>query len=326
MKILLTGASGFIGRNLALKLSSLGHRVKCLVRNPGKSEWMSGDPLLEAVVGDVKSFESLIPHVVSVEVVIHLAGLTKARSREEFILVNGVGTGNLARAVSENGKNAVKFLYVSSLAVAGPRGSDNPAVEDDPPSPITNYGESKLLGERLLLDEIGAIPWTIVRPPIVYGPHDRDFFVYFKMAHHGFVPLVGRGNLDLSMIHVDDLVEGLVLAAFREESDHKVYYVSDGKVYTQEDIADLLLRVTGRGRKIHLPRGILWIAGKMGDFLGKVTGKGALISSEKVKEAMQEGWTCSPVKIGKELGYSPGKEASSGFEETYRWYRRSGWL
>jgi nucleoside-diphosphate-sugar epimerase len=326
MKILLTGGTGFIGRNLAVKLAGMGHHVVCLVRDMERAFWMREHAGLEPIVGDLTRKESLTHHVGNVDAIFHLAGVTKARNRDEYLQINGEGTGNLIDAAVMGGPGVEKVLYVSSLAVAGPHTSKDPATEDGKVTPITHYGESKLLGEELLMDRCGSVPWTIIRPPVVYGPYDRDVFMYFKMAARGLVPVLGKGTMDLSIIHVDDVTEGIILAGFSDKSDGEIFYLSDGRVYTVGDLLTKLTEITGRGRLIHLPPLCGRIAGRIGDILALLSGDAQVINSQKVMEALQDGWVCSSEKIRDRLGFHPTIEIAKGLEWTYRWYRDAGWL
>jgi len=326
MKILLTGGTGFIGRNLAVKLSRMGHHVLCLVRDKSRSGWMSDHPGLEPVQGDLEHKDSIAVHVGEVDLVFHLAGLTKARNRDEFIRVNGEGTGILVDAVLQGAKAIKKILYVSSLAVAGPHTSKDPARENGKVSPITDYGESKLVGEQLLLEKCRDIPWTIVRPPVVYGPYDRDVFVYFKMADSGLILIAANRAQELSLIHVDDAVDGIIEAGFAEKSDGEVFYLSDGRVHTLEDVVGTLSRIAGGCKIIRLPHFVGKIAGLSGDCITRLSGKPQLINSQKLKEARQDGWVCSIEKIRDLLGFTPKIEAEVGLESTHLWYKNAGWL
>lgn len=325
MNVFLTGGTGFIGRNLAVKLARRGHYVRCLVRDPARTSWMGDHSGIEPVQGDIGDPGSLRRLLEGAQAVFHLAGLTKARNREEYLRVNGRGTENVAAAVAAC-EGIRKVLLVSSLAVAGPRTAATPAREEDEPGPITWYGESKLLGERLFLERCGSLPWTIVRPPVVYGPFDRDVFLYFKAAASGFVPLLRGGTMELSLVHVEDLTEAILLAGFSPEADGKTYYVSDGAVHTTRGLADLLREILGQGRIIPVPASLLRAAGLLCDAGARLTGKPALLNRQKVRESLQDGWVCSDGRIRKELGYAPRVGIKQGFRSTLAWYRENGWL
>jgi nucleoside-diphosphate-sugar epimerase len=326
VKIFLTGGTGFIGRNLAAKLSTMGHQVCCLVRDKSRAGWMSRHRGLEPVQGDLEHKESMTAHLSDVDLVFHLAGLTRARNRDEFIRVNGQGTGILVDALLQGAKALKRILYVSSLAVAGPHTSVAPARETGKLAPITAYGESKLLGEQLLLEKCKDIPWTIIRPPVVYGPHDRDVFMYFKMADSGLILIAANRGLELSLIHVDDLTDGIILAGFAEKSDGEVFYLSDDRVHTLEEVAVTLSKIAGGSKIIRLPLLLGKTAGLLGDCITRLSGKPQLINSQKVKEALQDGWVCDMDKIKKLLGFAPNVEVEVGFASTLLWYKNAGWL
>lgn len=326
MKILLTGGTGFIGRNLAVRLAQMGHHVTCLVRSRDSAIWMGEHPGLDPVVGEITDRASLVPHVGDVEVIFHLAGVTKARSREEYMRINGLGTGTLIDAACSSGEGVRKVLYVSSLAVAGPHTSHNPARENGPVAPVTHYGESKLLGEQLLRDGCRQVSWTIIRPPVVYGPYDRDVLVYFKLAQRGLVPVFGKTDMDFSIIHVDDLINGIILAGFSDKSNGEIFYLSDGRVHTVESALSALIGVIGKGKLLRLPPLLGRVAGVVGDVVGHLSGKAQVVNSQKVKETLQDGWVCGSEKIRDLLGFRPTVGLEQGFASTYRWYRNAGWL
>lgn len=326
MRVFVTGGSGFIGSALVRRLAGEGHQVVCLVRSPGDASRLGAAPGVSAVAGDLLRVESLEAPLREAELVVHLAGLTKALNREEYLAVNGRATGELARLARRVGVRLERLVYVSSLAVAGPRGAAAPAREGDEPRPITPYGESKLLGEELLEGACGDLPWSVVRPPVVYGPRDRDVYFYFKAASRGLVPLLQGGRLELSIAHVDDVVEAILLAAFGEAAPGRAFYVSDGGVHTSGELARLLLGLAGGGRTFPAPDALLRLAGLCGDLKALVTRRPALLSRDKIRESLQVGWVCSIDRIRAELGFAPRIGLEAGLASTYRWYRENGWL
>jgi dihydroflavonol-4-reductase len=326
LNVFVTGGAGFIGRTLVRKLAQRGHRVVCLVRSAEDASWLSSITGLSAIRGDLARAASLEGPVREAEVVLHLAGLTKALNREEYLAINGRATGALARLVRRSGVRVRRFVYVSSLAVAGPRSSRAPAREEEPPNPITPYGESKLLGEELLRDACGDLPWSVIRPPVVYGPHDRDVYVYFKAAARGIVPLIRGGGLELSIAHVEDVADAILLAAFAEAAEGRTFYVSDGDVHTSAEMARLLLDLAGGGRIYRAPDWLLKLAGLCGDLKALLTRRPALLSSDKIRESCQVGWVCSIDRIQADLGFSPLVDLETGLTSTFRWYKQNGWL
>lgn len=323
MTVLVTGATGFIGRALAARLAKRGETVLCLVRDPAKAAWLRGVPGLEMVRGDIRDRELVGSLVRRVDLVFHLAGLTKARRERDFFLVNAEATGGVAAAAAA-APRPPKVVLVSSLAVAGPRVAAAPAREDEPPAPTNPYGASKLRGEELLERE--GIRWTVIRPPWVYGPWDRDTLALFRCAARGFIPLVSGGRMEISMVHVDDLVEAILLAGFAEAADGRTYYVSDGAVHTVAELGALLLAAAGGGRALPVPALVMRLAGFAGDLATLLTGTPSLLGRHKAGESLAPGWVCADERIRSELGYGARVPLAAGVASTFAWYRREGWL
>jgi len=168
MRALVTGASGFIGSNLVDRLLPEGVSVKCLVRRRSNLAWLKHLPVT-LVTGDFQEPASLAPAVADTEVVFHVAGATRAPRRALYFRGNFEATRNLLRACENYGPADQKFILISSLAAAGPS-EGVPLTEDQPPRPVSAYGESKLWAERAVLEFSQKRPATIIRPPAVYGP------------------------------------------------------------------------------------------------------------------------------------------------------------
>src|ERR1044072_6721118 len=145
------------------------------------------------------------------DVVHPVAGRIAARSAADFMATNRDGTANVLEAARDGG--ARRFLLVSSLAVGGPTSHGHPIDEDRHPAPVTDYGRSKLAAEVLVRALASALPWTIVRPPVVYGEWDRGTLTIFKLAQRGIAPVFGDGSQELSVIHAEDLARALIAAA-----------------------------------------------------------------------------------------------------------------
>jgi nucleoside-diphosphate-sugar epimerase len=326
VNVFLTGATGFIGRNLALRLSEEGHEVTCLIRDSGRASWMSGSRNLIPLRGDLLDRAVLRSGVEGADVVFHLAACTCAPRRETYFRVNAEGTERVAAALLEAGRPDTKLVYVSSLSVAGPRTSSRPAVEEEPPAPISVYGRSKLEGELSLRRCGEGLRWTVIRPPVVYGPYDRDVLFLFRLARRGVLLQIGGISTETSLIHVDDLIEALLLAANRRDADGKVYYVSDGGVYSRDAIHAVFRTLTGRAVGLPVPPLLMRGLGLANDFFARLSGRPFLLNSDRVKEAIQQGWVCLPDRIRRELGFSPSITMEAGFHSTWHWYRAQNWL
>jgi len=320
-----TGATGFIGSALALRLAASGTRVLALVRDPARAGELATTPGIELVRGDVRDPAVLGVLAGRAEVVYHLAGLTSARSRGAFMAVNAAATGTLAAAAARS-VTPPKLVLVSSLSVAGPRPAADPAREDDRPAPVNGYGESKLRGEELLRSEGAGVRWTIVRPPWVYGPGDRATLSLFRLASRGFFPGVRGGRMEVSLVHVDDLVEALILAGSSPAADWRVYYASDGMVHTVAQFGRAMLAAAGGGRLLHVPGFALRLGGYAGEAAGWLTGRAPLLGRDKACEGLQAGWVCDDTRIRADLGYRSRVDLPAGVSETLAWYRTHQWL
>ena len=326
MKVFLTGATGFIGRHLAELLSREGHHVRCLVRAPSGASWMNGLPGLTTVAGDIDSLDAIERSASDSDVVFHLAGVTRAMKKKDFMETNGTASGRLARAVRQHGPEGCRLVYLSSLAAAGPCTSENAIGADCTPAPVSPYGESKLLGENLVRETRGNAGWTTVRAPAVYGPRDRDVLFLFRLARWGIILQVRNAVREGAVIHVNDLVRALLLAATRPEADGRTYHVSDGKIHHRDDIADALRAAVGRGVPVALPGFVLRAAGLAGDIGGLFTGRPAVLNSDRAKETLQCGWVCDDSSIRQDLGFEALIPLEEGFKQTAAWYRKQGWL
>jgi len=256
-RILVTGASGFIGSNLARWLAESGHDVTCLLRPTSSDRALEGVPA-SLVRGQLSDYESMIAAVRGTEVVFHAAGCLWTPRFSDFYRVNREGTRSLLRACSQTDRPPV-VVFVSSIAAAGASPPDRPRVESDPPTPVSHYGRSKLAAELIAREFAHAVPVTVVRPPIVLGEGDRSGLAMFKaIARFGrhFVP--GRKPQRYSIVHVRDLTEALALAAERgariapcgtptaETDGRGIYFLADDEAPTYADLGTVIGQALGR--------------------------------------------------------------------------------
>ena len=227
MKALVTGATGFVGSHLAEALRRRGDEVTALARSLKKAEALR--PLAVRVVqGDLDDKAALAQAVDGQDVIYHVAGAIAARSEDDFMASNREGTRNVvAAAVAAGGP---RFVLVSSMAAGGPSPRGRPLKGDEPPLPVTRYGRSKLAAEEVV--RASGLPWTIVRPPMVYGPRDREVLKVFRIARLGIAPVFGDGTQELSAVHGADLADALIAAAITPATIHRIYYASHPDVFT----------------------------------------------------------------------------------------------
>ena len=331
MRVLVTGASGFIGRHLCRLLVRRGHTVLALVRKTSRR----GD-LAEAgvrfVTGDVATGQGLDGAAIEADWVFHLAGLTRARGEAELHEVNARGTQRLVEALLRR-PPPPKVILCSSLAAAGPSRPGRPRHEEDPPAPISAYGRSKLAGEEILRKHCDVIPSVIVRPPIVYGPEERELIPGFlPMLKAGVLLKSGFGRKEYSVVHVFDLCDALVAAAERgrtllpDGAEHArgVYHVSDGGLHAWEDICRALAAGWGKPRApvLPLPQWAGYPALAMATLKAKLTGGSPSLTRDKLREMSADAWTCDIHRAAEELGFQPAFSLERGMRETLEWFRR----
>lgn len=321
MKALVTGATGFIGSHLAEELVKRGYEVTCLVRKTSDQRWIEGLKA-DMIFGDCEREDSLLHIPQEYDYIFHLAGLTKAKNEEDFFSANVKGTENLLRVVSKNAAGLKRFVYLSSLAAAGPGKGSSPVSETTRPMPVSSYGFSKLRGEDIVLKSRGIMPVTIIRPPAVYGPRDKDFHVLFRMLKKGFYPHLGKCYY--SLLYIDDLVSGILAASLAKEAEGGVYFLSDGKIYSDSDIVDeILSALDTRALRVKVPMSLMTILTEVGNRFG---GKVSIINRDKLKELLYDNWTCDSSKAEKEFGFIPRVSLREGIKWTADWYKIHQWL
>ena len=324
--VLVTGGTGFVGSHLVELLLRRGHDVVCLVRDPRRLRWLTGLKV-RVVAGDCSEPASLDAAVRNISVIYHAAGLTKSYHGHEYYAVNQFGTRNLIEACSRHNPGIRKFVLVSSLAAAGPSHAGRPVTDQDVPRPVSDYGRSKLLGEEEALKFKDRFPVVILRPSAVYGPRDADVFELFKWAAKGFI-LDLRGNeRSMNWCYVGDLAEALLLAGERTVTTGSIYFVAEDRVYLTSEFHRLLQRTGGvSSRVITVPVWAGYAIGALSEAAGALRGRATIMSRQKVREAVQQYWTCDLAKVRQDLGFIARVPLEQGLERTWNWYREHHWI
>lgn len=324
--VLVTGATGFIGRCLVQALLTGGHRVRCLMRTPRP---IAGT---ETAFGDITRPDTLPEALRGVDVVHHLAGATLVRHPVEYRRVNSTGTRHLAETCAALAKPPV-VVYLSSLAAAGPSIDGRPREETDPPAPVSKYGASKLAGEHWLAAVADRVPATIVRACSTFGPGDANAVRLFKAAKLGVNGVPGSPDVRLAMIYVEDAVRALMLAAERGErlngdGRRGVYFAAMEQQATLGELGQLAGAAVGtmRVKTIGMPRAFARFWGRCIDLAVALSGQTRLLTSDKMREAYAGSWTCRTEKAKGELGFVCDVGLADGFARTAGWYREHGWL
>jgi len=328
MRALVTGATGFVGSHLVDALLQRGGEVTALVRSPAKAARLARLGVRQ-VHGDLHDPSALRRAARDQDVIFHVAGLIAARSEAEFHLGNEAGTANVVQAAQASGASGLRLVLVSSMAAAGPAAPGRPLRGDEPATPVTAYGRSKLAAERVA--HSSGLPWTIIRPPMVYGPRDTEVLKIFRLARLGIAPVFGRGTQELSAVYGPDLAEALIAAATSGAAVGRTYFACHPEIVTSGEFVRAVGRALqpSRRRPVHLvplprwlARGVLALTGAA----ARVAGQATLLTPDKANEFFQPAWTADPSSLIEETGWQPAHNLEEGLRRTVQWYRQSGWL
>ena len=321
---LVTGGTGFIGSHLVERLLGEGFRVRCLVRKTSSLAFLPREGV-ELALGDLSDAPSLRKAVAGEKWIFHLAGAVKAGSREGFFRVNAEGTRRLLLAAAEADPPPASFVYLSSLSAAGPSPDGRLLTEEDEPRPVSLYGESKLAAEREAAAFAGRFPVTVIRPPAVYGPREKEIYRFLAAVGLGLRISLSWEDRLFSLIHVADLVEAILLAARAPGKGLKTYFVCDGAVHRWDLSLRMVAEMLGRRTvPLRLPWSLLWALARSAGALFPASPPAFYM--DKIREMAQKCWLCSAEKARRELGFTPRFSLREGMAETIRWYRDNGWL
>ena len=324
MKALVTGATGFVGGHLVDRLLARGDTVTALVRSEQRAASLR-ERGVRLVLGDLADLGALQAAVPGQDVVYHVAGQLGASNEAALMAANRDGTRNLAETCLNAGEWP-RFVLVSSMAAGGParRGAPKRANDDD--QPVTMYGRSKLAAERVL----PGLPvfWTVVRPPVVYGPRDREGFLpLFKAIKFGIAPMFGDGSMEVSLIHVSDLADALVLAGTTADISHRVFYVNHPETVTGADIVRTIARAMKRSPlPVPIPRWAAAITLGLTGMWADVFRQKSILHPDKLHEFYQEAWTADASPFIAATGWQPKLDLEQGVSDTAAWYRKAGWI
>jgi nucleoside-diphosphate-sugar epimerase len=321
MRALVTGATGFVGSHLVDALLRRGAEVTALARSPEKAAPLRARGVC-IVAGRLDGEATLRQAVQHQDVVYHVAGAVAARSEADFLQANRDGTRNLVAATEAAG--GTRLVFVSSLAAGGPsrRGAALDGTEE--PRPVTAYGRSKLAAEQVIRSS--SLRWSIVRPPMVYGPRDREVLKVFRLARFGVAPVFGDGSQELSAVHAADLADALIAVA--DAATHgRTYNACHPEVFTSGEFVRAVGATMGRSvRTIHVPaplgRALLTVA----ETSARVTGQTTILTADKANEFFQPAWTADPTPLIRDCHWQPAYDLRRGLADTYQWYRKAGWL
>lgn len=305
--VALTGATGFVGNHTIDCFLAAGYGVRALTRREQTARegvtWVRGDLDDEA---------ALLELATGADTFIHIAALTKALSRDTFFDVNVGGTKKALRAAADAGVS--RFVHISSLSAREPHLSD--------------YGASKAASELLLTARDWPFSWTIVRPPAIYGPGDKEILKLLKATRIGLLPAPGRRTNRFSMIHGRDMAQALVALA-RPGNEKSIIEIDDRKPsgYTLSDVAKALGGDAGKAPKIiSLPFPVLGFIGFLNGLAAKLVRRPAMLTLSTARYLCHHDWTVRASRRPQLPHWSPQFDLKSGLEDTIDWYRKNGLL
>ena len=330
-KILITGASGFIGSFIVEEALRQGFETWAAVRGSSSRQFLQ-DERIHFIELNLSSEEQLREQLKGhdFDYIVHAAGVTKCLNKEDFYRINTEGTKNLVHAILDLKMPLKRFVYISSLSIMGAIHEQQPYQEireDDTAQPNTAYGRSKLEAEHFLDTVASRVPYIILRPTGVYGPRERDYFMMAKsiQAHTDFA--VGFKQQDITFVYVTDVVQAVFLALEKGQVGRR-YFLSDGEVYQSRTFSDLIHRELGNPWWIRItaPIWVLRIITFFGEYIGRMTGQITALNNDKYNIMRQRNWRCDIEPARRELGYQPQVKLQEGVRRSIAWYKENKWL
>ncbi len=338
MKILITGASGFIGSFIVEEALRQGMETWAVIRKSSSKAYLTDERIhfIELNLSSQQDMEQQLKGH-EFDYVVHAAGATKCNDKQDFFRINTEGTKNLVLALLALKMPLKRFVYISSLSVYGAIHEKQPyedICETDTPQPNTAYGKSKLEAERWLDslsqlkgDEGKSFPYVILRPTGVYGPRERDYFLMFKSIKQHSDFAVGFKRQDITFVYVLDVVQAVFLACEHGQTGRK-YFLSDGEVYQSTTFSDLIREELGHPWwiRIKAPVWVLRVVTFFGDKIGRMRGRVLTLNNDKYHILKQRNWRCDIEPARRELGYQPLYTLEQGVRLSIQWYKENGWL
>ncbi|MEW6195071.1 MAG: NAD-dependent epimerase/dehydratase family protein [Bacteroidota bacterium] len=321
-----TGASGFVGSHVVDRLLSEGHHVKCILRETSSKRWLEGKPV-EIINSGLTDKENLRKVLSGADYLYHIAGVVKSKREDGYFKGNVETTSNLLDVLCEVNTNIKRVIIVSSLTACGPSYDNKICNEETIEHPITTYGRSKLTQEQLAKKYMDKLPITIIRPPAVYGPRDTEIYLVFKMYKMGLMTLIGFNKKVLSLVYIDDLVDGIYTASVSEKAINQTYFISAKEINDWKQVGGYIGEALGRkALYLRLPHFLVYTVAAVAQFLALFSSKAATMNLEKARDFVQESWTCDITKAEKELGFRQRVPTKEGIKKSIDWYRQMKWL
>lgn len=321
-RVLVTGATGFIGSHIAAAFAAAGWPVRATVRASSDLKWLEGLDV-ETVEADLATPADLSHAVSDVQVVVHSAGLTGAKRPEELQWVNVEATSRLAQASAAAGVR--RFVFLSSLAARGPDPVSTPKGFRPGPSPASDYGRSKRAGEEALEPFSDAMSVVVLRLAGVYGPRDSDLLPMFRMADRGWLA-IPAGDMRVQPVHVSDVARA-AMKAVEADAVAAPLPLAEERSYSWPEVAEALGGAVGRRlRVMRAPAGLYTAAGALSEGVARLADRRPALDRRKARDLAVHSYTCDIEPTVRALGWKPEIEMPEGLSQTAIWYREAGWL
>jgi dihydroflavonol-4-reductase len=323
---LVTGATGFIGSHLVDALLERGCKVHCVVRETSNLQWLDTSRVT-LHTGDLHQPDTYKNCFAEVDYVFHCAGITRANNRHEFLHNNARVGIPFYQSCVEHAKQIKGVVHISSLAAVGPTLPDQKVDEDTPCHPLTYYGKSKLTGEEIALGYASELPMVVLRPPVVYGEREVNFFTYLRAINWRMAIKIGTAPRALSIIYVKDLVNAMIRAAAAPDPDRNIFFITDGNIYSWDDLANAAMKALEvRAQTVIIPVSLMGFAAMVSEFLAKMRNRIPLLDRQRMIDLRQSSWTASSDRFFDHYSFKPQFDLNQGLKQTCAWYKQQGWL
>lgn len=314
--VFVTGATGFVGSHTASLFLKEGWHVKALVRRPDRPGLLPAGT--EVVPGDLLEADRYRDALRGCDAVVHVAGAVKALNLAGYEAVNVEGAQAIARAADESCPEAM-FVLVSSQAAAGPARTGAPVTENDPPAPVSWYGQSKLAGEEAVARTFRG-NWCIVRPCVVYGPGDPGVLELFRTIQRGWAPVVAGGRMRVQLIAVEDLARVLFVAARRPDLKGRRGFAAVDTV-TMNDLTEVIAQLRNPpARRISVPTMAVRLVGVLETLREQITRSARPFNRDKARELLQRDWICDSAPFLQALDVAGFMHWREGIPRLCRYY------
>jgi nucleoside-diphosphate-sugar epimerase len=312
-RVLVTGATGFLGSHIAEVLVQRGFTVRCTVRSNSSLKWLKHLDIEKTVV-NFNSEANLQKACQGVDVVVHNAGITRAKNDAEFFEVNTEATKRLADTAVK--AKVSRFIFISSLEARGPDGFT---------TAISSYGKSKLEAERRLSDLQHDIEIVLLRPAGVYGPRDTDLLTLFQIAKYGFLTVPATDSR-LQPVHGRDVAEA-VLASIQGKAQLGPFEIAEANTYSWQDMANTLeIAMNKKLRVLKIPREVFLGAGYASETVSKLLNQAPKLDRRRAKSLAYYTYTCDTQPFKQAFAWQARISLQEGLTETARWYEQNNWL